>query len=114
MTCGLSCPRACGVLVPQPGIEPTFPALEGGFLTTGPPGESLELVLVLGYRLSYCTKKTPKKLWLKKDCFLSQITVLGEVAGGGSAPPVISEPRCPLSYSFTVLGSWAQPGLRCI
>ena len=25
----------------RPGIEPTSPALEGGFLTTGPPGKSL-------------------------------------------------------------------------
>ena len=32
----LSCPAACGILVPRPGIEPTSPALEGGFLTTGP------------------------------------------------------------------------------
>ena len=31
----LSCPIARGLLVPQPGIEPTSPALEGGFLTTG-------------------------------------------------------------------------------
>ena len=37
---GLSCPTACGILVPQPGIEPGSPALEGGFLTTGPPGKS--------------------------------------------------------------------------
>ena len=37
---GLSCPAACGILVPQPGIEPTSPALEDGFLTTGPPGRS--------------------------------------------------------------------------
>ena len=37
---GLSCPVACGNLVPQPGIEPVSPALEGGFLTTGPPGKS--------------------------------------------------------------------------
>ena len=29
---GLSFPMACGILVPQPGIEPTTPALEGGFL----------------------------------------------------------------------------------
>ena len=29
---------ACGILVPQPGIEPTFTELEGGFLTTGLPG----------------------------------------------------------------------------
>ena len=38
--CRLSCPAACGILVPQPGIEPT-PALEGGLLTPGPPGKSL-------------------------------------------------------------------------
>ena len=36
-----SCPVACGILVPQPGIEPASPALEGRFLTTGPPGKSL-------------------------------------------------------------------------
>ena len=35
--CGLSCP--CGILAPQPGIKPKFPALEDGFLTTGPPGK---------------------------------------------------------------------------
>ena len=38
---GLSCPAACGILVPRPGIEPVSPALEGRFLTTGPPGKSL-------------------------------------------------------------------------
>ena len=31
VVCGLSCPVACGALVPQPGIEPASPALEGGF-----------------------------------------------------------------------------------
>ena len=37
----LSCPIACGILVPGPGIEPTSPALEGRFLTTTrPPGKS--------------------------------------------------------------------------
>ena len=30
-----------GQLVPRPGIEPASPALDGGFLTTGPPGKSL-------------------------------------------------------------------------
>ena len=29
-----------GVLVPLPGIEPLFPALEGGFSSTGAPGKS--------------------------------------------------------------------------
>ena len=32
---------ACGILVPQPGIKPLSPALEGRFLTIGPPGQSL-------------------------------------------------------------------------
>ena len=36
-------PVASGILVPWPGIEPTSPALEGEFLTTGPPGKSQEL-----------------------------------------------------------------------
>ena len=34
----LSCPMADGILVPQPGLKPTSLVLEGGFLTTGPPG----------------------------------------------------------------------------
>ena len=33
--------EACGILVPQPGLEPTAPALEGKVLTTRPPGKSL-------------------------------------------------------------------------
>ena len=32
--------EARGVLVPWPGIEPVYPALEGKVLTTGPPGKS--------------------------------------------------------------------------
>ena len=32
---------ACGILVPQPEIEPKFPTLEGAFLTTAPPGKFL-------------------------------------------------------------------------
>ena len=41
VACGLSCPVACGILVPQLRIEPASPAFEGGFSTTGPPGKSL-------------------------------------------------------------------------
>ena len=43
----LSCSMACGILVPQSGIKPTTPALEGKFLTTGPPGKSLDYILNL-------------------------------------------------------------------
>ena len=32
--------KACGILVPWPGIEPTTPAMEGEVLTTGPPEKS--------------------------------------------------------------------------
>ena len=35
----LSCPEVCGILVPQPAIEPTYPAVEGRVSTTGPPGK---------------------------------------------------------------------------
>ena len=38
---------ACGILVPPPGIEPMSPALQGGFLTTGPLGKSLFFVFIL-------------------------------------------------------------------
>ena len=40
--CRLSCPLTSGLLVPGPGIKPASPALEGRFLTTGPPGLGLE------------------------------------------------------------------------
>ena len=40
VVCRLSCSAACGILVPRPGLEPVSPALESGFLTTGPPGKS--------------------------------------------------------------------------
>ena len=38
--------KACGILAPRPGIEPAPPALEGKVLTTGPPGKSLQLILI--------------------------------------------------------------------
>ena len=39
-TRGSSCSAACGILVPQPQIEPVSSALESGFLATGPAGTS--------------------------------------------------------------------------
>ena len=41
VACKLSCPVACGILVPGPGIEPVSPALAGRLLTTGQPGKLL-------------------------------------------------------------------------
>ena len=44
--------KACGILAPQPGIEPTSPTLEGEVLTTGFPEKSWILSLI---------EKTPLK-----------------------------------------------------
>jgi len=42
MVHGLSCTAAGGILVHPRGTEAMSPALQGGFLTTGPPWKSLE------------------------------------------------------------------------
>ena len=42
----LNCSMAGGILVPPLGIKPASPALEGGFLTSGPPGKSLGLLFI--------------------------------------------------------------------
>ena len=42
---GLSCCEAYGIFPDQGGMEAVSPALQGGFLTTGPPGKSLLLPL---------------------------------------------------------------------
>ena len=44
VVCRLSSSIACGIWVPWPGIEPASPALQAGFLTTGPLGKSLGLL----------------------------------------------------------------------
>ena len=45
-SCGTWAQLLCGMWdLPGPGIEPVFPALAGGFLTTAPPGKSLKHTL---------------------------------------------------------------------
>ena len=44
---GFSCSTAYGILLSPLGIEPMFPALQGGFLTTGPPGKLQDTALWL-------------------------------------------------------------------
>ena len=36
---------ACEILAPQSGIKPVPPALEGGFIITGPPGKSSRVTI---------------------------------------------------------------------
>ena len=39
--------QACGILASRPEIKPTPPMLEGGVLTTGPPGKAPRYVLLI-------------------------------------------------------------------
>ena len=55
----LSCPAACRILVPCPGIEPASPALEGRFFTTAPPGKSLPVTLLGNFFLLLPQKDVP-------------------------------------------------------
>ena len=60
-------PPAWGIIVPQPGMEPTSPALEGRFLTTGPPGKSLH-ILTLNGSLSFKNQCRLGSFW-NISCF---------------------------------------------
>lgn len=54
MVHGLICPTACGLFVPNPGIEPAPPALQGRFLTTGPPPEKSQLPYIFSTCIFPC------------------------------------------------------------
>ena len=41
--------------LPGPGLKPVSPALAGGFLTTAPPGKSLEV----GFEISFTSTQSP-------------------------------------------------------
>ena len=58
----LSCPVAYVILVPWPGLEPTFPTLGGRFSTTGPPGKSLKAPLENKGRRAVCLGEQ-EQLW---------------------------------------------------
>ena len=73
----LSCPAACGILVPWPGIEPMSATLEGRFFITRPPEKVPFFCMIL--------KQTPASyrftliLWciaLKMDSWKNKITAI--------------------------------------
>ena len=49
---------------PRPEVEPTSPALAGGFLTTGPPGKSLTVFLTLLFGWTLVKTTGFSKPWL--------------------------------------------------
>ena len=59
----LSCPKACGILVPWPGIKPMSPTLEGRFLTMGPLGKSFWLSLYPQNPLEWHSSSGPSMLF---------------------------------------------------
>ena len=68
MVHSLSCPKAGGILVSGSGIEPMFPELAGGVLTTGPPQKSLSLpfsyLLSAGERAEDSCFSSPTRPWV--------------------------------------------------
>ena len=68
----LSRSTECRVLVPRPGIEPTSPALQGGFLTTGPPGKSLKPG-VLSPRIPFMVFSSSTCLWTLGSSFSAHV-----------------------------------------
>ena len=84
---GLSCPVACGILVPQPGIKPTSPALEGGFFTTGSPGKSLLTYFFTSH---------------KKEVILEDMNCVHFISVSSSPTSVVPSNRYALSITATI------------
>ena len=61
---GVGYSEACGVLVPQQEIKSTSPALQGRFLTTGPPRKSLYIYYIMSRHCQRKGNKLPQKTTL--------------------------------------------------
>ena len=88
VVCEFSCSVACGILVPQPGIEPVSLVLQGRFLTTGPPGK----FQIRGFKTGntqYCSSRC-KRMLLGSP--VEQCGALLEV--GALHEPWLSLPPC--------------------
>ena len=71
---GLVNSTACGILIPQIGIKPTSPELQGTVLTTGPPGKSLR------YFKCYVSKPELLPSTPDPDIFSSAVTSLPDLS----------------------------------
>ena len=60
---GLVAQQPCGIIVPWSGMEPVSPALQGGFLITGPPGKSWNCPFCLQNPTSFINHLLIKGIW---------------------------------------------------
>ena len=75
----LGCSAARGILVPHPGIKLVSPALQGKFLTTGPPRKSFHMT----FSISLCLiRDACMKLWNPSNVAKAQRKLI-------FAPPVL-------------------------
>ena len=70
----LSCSVARGILVPQTGMEPVSPALQRGFLITGPPGKSAECLFHARKWHISSISVLPTILWVKYNHYFTDET----------------------------------------
>ena len=90
------CPETCGILDPRPGIEPRFPALEGGFLTAGPPAQSLFRLVCFSSEVSMpliwallCILPSNQSSFLPLTLYLLVYTFVGKNVGRLDYAPFI-------------------------
>ena len=108
--------EACGILAPQPGIEPTPPALEGKVLTTGPPGKSLfffpsEANFLVGLRSGlFPPGPAATKSWGEGLlCCPQHVHRIQTQHGGLTGPPSVTAARPLLAPHFLNHSSYTWP-----
>ena len=100
----LSCPMTYRILFLWSGIEPVSPALEGGFLTIGPPGKPLGRLFNLAIKPP-SPKVSKRHLWVLKDVLQGQGT-----EGKGPVPRSQMGQCCQGCWAAPLIGVW--PGQR--
>ena len=59
--------------LPIPGLEPVSPALASGFLTTAPPGKSLDVVLFTQFVWEITEREAKEEIWSSINYKLSEV-----------------------------------------
>ena len=117
---GFAASEICGILVPQPGIEPASPALEGGVLITGPPRNPLSFLFIktadfelsfgvknslpLEGKLHYCVCLSPFKI---KTLSCRLVTKSVTKSCTTLCDPMDCSPQIPLSIEFSRQEYWS-------